>query len=144
MEKPSAPPVPEVHDIAPAVKQPDIPVTQPVLDKYLSNKDQLPVTKRHPLPVKEAHKKETHLPHSGSNFQVTRLMSRASEKSARANECSTRQQKLLDADDQMVRFLAMQHQVKQLQDELGAIKSQLAQLDANTSPCGLNRFPRLW
>jgi hypothetical protein len=40
-------------------------------------------------------------------------------------------QKLLDADDQTASFLAMQHQVKQLQDELGEIKLQLAQLGVN-------------
>lgn len=40
------------------------------------------------------------------------------------------QRKLLDADDQMANFLALQHQVKQLQDELGEIKLQLAQLGA--------------
>lgn len=38
------------------------------------------------------------------------------------------QQKLLDADDETARFLALQHQVKELQDELGDIKLRLAQL----------------
>ena len=42
-------------------------------------------------------------------------------------------QKLLDADDQMASFLAMQNQVKQLQEELGEIKLKLAQLGANPS-----------
>lgn len=37
-------------------------------------------------------------------------------------------QKMLDADDETANFLAMEHQVKQLQDELGQIKLQLAQL----------------
>jgi len=41
-------------------------------------------------------------------------------------------QKLLDADDQMASFLAMQHQVKQLQDELGEIKLKLAQFNASS------------
>jgi hypothetical protein len=43
-------------------------------------------------------------------------------------------QKFLDADDQMASFLAMQHQVKQLQDEIVAIKLQLAKLGTSTSP----------
>jgi len=42
-------------------------------------------------------------------------------------------QKMLDADDQTANFLAMEHQVKQLQDELGQIKLQLAQLGINPS-----------
>ena len=37
-------------------------------------------------------------------------------------------QKMLDADDQMVKFLAMQHQIKQLQNELVALESQLSLL----------------
>lgn len=40
-------------------------------------------------------------------------------------------QKLLDADDQMASFLALQNQVKQLQDELGAVKLKLGQLGAS-------------
>lgn len=44
------------------------------------------------------------------------------------------QKKLLDADDQTASFLALQHQVKLLQDELGAIKLQLAQLGASSVP----------
>ena len=40
-------------------------------------------------------------------------------------------QKLIDADDQTAEFLAMQHQVKLLQDELSQIKAQLAQLGIN-------------
>ena len=42
-------------------------------------------------------------------------------------------QKLLDADDQMASFLAMQHQIKQLQDELGEIKLKLTQLSGSSS-----------
>ena len=41
-------------------------------------------------------------------------------------------QKLLDADDQMASFLAMQHQIKQLQDELGEIKLKLTQLSVSS------------
>jgi pilus assembly protein FimV len=43
-------------------------------------------------------------------------------------------QKLLDADDQMAGFLALQHQVKQLQEEIDAMKSQMAQLHALPAP----------
>jgi pilus assembly protein FimV len=39
-------------------------------------------------------------------------------------------QKLLDADDQTANFLALQNQVKLLQDELGTIRLQLVQLGA--------------
>lgn len=46
-------------------------------------------------------------------------------------------QKLLDADDQMASFLALQHQVKQLQDELGEIKLKLATLDRSPSAAAM-------
>ena len=39
-------------------------------------------------------------------------------------------QKLLDADDQTASFLTLQHQVKQLQDELGEIKQKLVAVPA--------------
>ena len=42
-------------------------------------------------------------------------------------------QKLLDADDQMASYLAMQHQIKQLQDELGEIKLRLTQLSGSSA-----------
>lgn len=42
-------------------------------------------------------------------------------------------QKLLDADDQTAYFLSMQHQMKQLQDEIGAVKLRLAQLGAGSA-----------
>ena len=42
-------------------------------------------------------------------------------------------QKLLDADDQTASFLALKNQVKQLQDELGTIKLQLASAPAPTA-----------
>ncbi len=44
-------------------------------------------------------------------------------------------QKLLDADDQMASFLALQDQVKQLQAELSVVKLQLGQLGVS-SPAG--------
>ncbi|MBI3901338.1 MAG: hypothetical protein HY306_00100 [Nitrosomonadales bacterium] len=59
--------------------------------------------------------------------------SRIGKISPEEREALLARQKLLDADDQMASFLALQHQVKQLQDELGDIKLKLAHLD-NTAP----------
>lgn len=53
--------------------------------------------------------------------------------SAEERELLLARQKLLDADDQTAYFLAMQHQMKQLQDEIGAVKLRLAQLDASST-----------
>ena len=55
--------------------------------------------------------------------------SRIGKISMEERELLRARQKLFDADDQMASFLAMQHQVKQLQDELGEIKLKLAALD---------------
>ena len=56
--------------------------------------------------------------------------SRIGKISAEEREILRARQKLLDADDQMASFLAMQHQIKQLQDELGEIKLKLTLLSA--------------
>jgi Tfp pilus assembly protein FimV len=47
------------------------------------------------------------------------------------HELSAAEQKMLDADNQMARFLALQQQVKQLQDELAETQMKLAQLTAS-------------
>ena len=59
-------------------------------------------------------------------------VSRIGKISAEERELLLARQKLLDADDQMASFLAMQHQIKQLQDELGEIKLKLTQLSAGS------------
>lgn len=56
--------------------------------------------------------------------------SRIGKISLEERELLLAKQKLLDADDQMAGFLAMQHQIKQLQDELGEIKLKLSQFSA--------------
>lgn len=55
--------------------------------------------------------------------------SRIGKVSMEERELLRARQKLFDADDQMASFLALQHQVKQLQDELGEIKLKMASLD---------------
>lgn len=57
--------------------------------------------------------------------------SRIGKISPEERELLLARQKLLDADDQMASFLALQQQVKQLQNELGDIKLKLSQLSAN-------------
>ena len=59
--------------------------------------------------------------------------SRIGKISAEEREILLARQKLLDADDQMASFLAMQHQIKQLQGELGEIKLKLTLLSAGSS-----------
>lgn len=59
--------------------------------------------------------------------------SRIGKISTEERELLLARQKLFDADDQMASFLALQHQVKQLQDELGEIKLKLASLDRSPS-----------
>lgn len=60
--------------------------------------------------------------------------SRIGKISAEEREILLARQKLLDADDQMASYLAMQHQIKQLQDELGDIKLKLSQLNPSPAP----------
>lgn len=66
---------------------------------------------------------------SGDTIDATQI----GKISAEERELLLARQKLLDADDQTAYFLSMQHQMKQLQDEIGAVKLRLAQLDAGAA-----------
>lgn len=66
---------------------------------------------------------------SGEPFDESRL----GKISPAEREILLARQKLLDADDQTASFLTLQHQVKQLQDELGEIKQKLAAVPGATS-----------
>lgn len=66
---------------------------------------------------------------SGDTIDATQI----GKISAEERELLLARQKLLDADDQTAYFLAMQHQMKQLQDEIGAVKLRLAQLGASSA-----------
>ncbi|TAJ77402.1 MAG: hypothetical protein EPO42_10265 [Gallionellaceae bacterium] len=60
-------------------------------------------------------------------------MSRVGKLGEGDKQISQMQQKLLDEDDQTAKFLAMQHQIKQMRDELTEIRLKLAQLTGNPS-----------
>lgn len=66
---------------------------------------------------------------SGDTIDATQI----GKISAEERELLLARQKLLDADDQTAYFLAMHHQMKQLQDEIGAVKLRLAQLGAGSA-----------
>ena len=131
-EKPIAPSLSDKHDIVSGEKQHNI-------------RDALPVVKKH-IPRESsrlAHKRPPRVEHSASNAQAGSIVfrlklsgepldeSRIGKISAEERSLLLARQKLLDADDQMASFLAMQNQVKQLQDELGEIKLQLTKLGVN-------------
>ena len=63
--------------------------------------------------------------------------SRIGKISQQEREVLLARQKMLDSDEQTARFLAIQHQVKQLQDELGQIRLQLSQLSVNPNLAGM-------
>lgn len=68
---------------------------------------------------------------SGESIDVSRIGKISKEE----RSLLLARQKLLDADDQMASFLALQDQVKQLQAELGLVKLKLGQLGIS-SPAG--------
>jgi len=119
----------DAHGITSAANQRDTQNSQPDVEKYLASKA-----------ARAAHKRRTPSAQVTSKYQggsaTFRLKlsgepldeSRIGKISAEERALLLARQKLLDADDQMASFLAMQNQVKQLQDELGGIKSQLAKL----------------
>jgi pilus assembly protein FimV len=134
----------EAHDIAPAANQRASGNAQPDVEKYLAHKAARPTNKRHSSSARTASTKRGRsaslsaqttsekqdrsvsfrLKLSGDTLDESRIGKISAEERA----LLLARQKLLDADDQMASFLAMQHQVKQLQDELGEIKLQLTQL----------------
>ncbi len=66
--------------------------------------------------------------------------SRIGKISPEERELLLARQKLFDADDQMASFLALQYQVKQLQNELGEVKLKLARLDS-LPPAAISASP---
>ncbi len=137
---PSTPPVaenttPDTHGTAPVVSHRDIGEVQTNVQKHLADKAARPVHKRRPPPVRTAMEK-----HGGSESFRLKLSSepidesRIGKISAEERSLLLARQKMLDADDQMASFLSMQNQVKQLQDELGEIKSQLTKLGVSPAP----------
>jgi hypothetical protein len=125
----SVPPSSIAHDIAPAANPRDTLDTQPDVEKHLADKAVRPVHKRHPPSVRTASKKQSRstsyrLELSGAPLDESRIGKASKEGRA----LLLARQKMLDADDQMVKFMAMQHQVKLLQDELAEVKLQLSQL----------------
>lgn len=118
-------PPPEASKPSPAVAV--IAPAEPV--KPLVQKPAAPVRRatRHSLASSTKHSHEQfHLKLSGEPLDASRI----GKISDADREFLLARQKLLDADDQMASFLALQHQVKQLQEELGEMKLRLAQLDA--------------
>ncbi len=128
-ENTTPPPVPDALGTAPAVNHRDIGEAPTKVEKHLADKTARPVHKRRPPSVSTAGKK-----HGGSESFRLELSgepideSRIGKPRSKSRELLLDRQKMLDADEQMVRFLAMQRQVKQLQDELGELKLQLTQL----------------
>ena len=129
-----APPASNTHDIASDTVQHTTRDIQPDINNYSAKKTVRPPHKRHPrtTSVSTTHDRPGNtgsfrLKLSGDPIDESRIGKISPEERA----LLLARQKLFDADDQTASFLAMQHQVKQLQEELGQIKLQLAQLGVN-------------
>ncbi len=141
----SVPPVSNDHEIAPEAKQRNTRDTLPDVNKYLTEKAAGPTHKRHRRGASSASTTGNYPSHEG----VFRLKlsgdpideSRIGKISPEERALLLAKQKLLDADDQTASFLAMQHQVKMLQDELSQIKLQLAQLGINPNVTAASATP---
>lgn len=99
-----------------------------------------------PRPEKAARKHETGKPRN-IQFQLklsgtTLDMSRIGSLSAADREQLLAQQKLLDEDDQTARFLAMQHQLKLMQEEMNTVRLKLAKLESGASAVATSRTVR--
>lgn len=110
-----------------------------------ANQEKLPVAKppASALPVKKPAKRSRDV-RKNRNVQFRLKLSsgqldasRIGTITAEQHESLLAQQLLLDEDDQTAHFLAMQHQLKLMQDELGAIKLKLATLE-NAGSSDLN------
>jgi hypothetical protein len=99
----------------------------PVTEKIVSAKAEQPAKKPHALTArkKTGQQPAFRLKLSGEPIDESRIGKISPEE----RESLLARQKLLDADDQMANFLALQHQVQQLHDELGEVKLKLAQLE---------------
>lgn len=125
------PPPLDVHDDAHEANQRDNHESQPEVREYIVDKSARPTHKQPSPSVQVASKKQGGSPSfrlqlSGEPLDESRLGKASPEERVSL----LAQKKLLDADDQMARFLAMRNQVQQLKDELGTVKLQLAQLGA--------------
>lgn len=121
----------DVHDDAPEAKRRDNHESQPEVREYTVDKSARPTHKQPSPSVQVASKKQGGSPSfrlqlSGEPLDESRLGKASPEERVSL----LAQKKLLDADDQMARFLAMRNQVQQLKEELGTVKLQLAQLGA--------------
>lgn len=129
------------HDIAPAANPRDTRNTRPEVEKNFSNKTLRSFNKQHAPPRRTAGKQGRSesfmLKLSGELIDESRI----GKISAEERTFLLAQQKLLDADDQAARFLAMQHQLKQMQDELEGIKLQLAKLGDSPSAVASSPVP---
>lgn len=126
-------PAQETHVNAPASNPGSTKTLPPPVKKHDTSRKVHPVRKQHPSSAQSINKTGRtgyfRLKLSGDPIDESRIGKISPEERAFLLE----RQKLLDADDQTASFLALQNQVKLLQDELGAIKSQLAQLGAASS-----------
>lgn len=127
-------PAQETPANAPASNLGDTKTSSPPVKKHDTSRKAPAARKQHPSSAQRVDKKTERtgyfrLKLSGDPIDESRIGKISPEERAFLLE----RQKLLDADDQTASFLALQNQVKLLQDELGAIKSQLAQLGAASS-----------
>lgn len=76
------------------------------------------------------HVTQFHLKLSGATLDLSRLGKLSEED----KEVLQLQQKWLDEDDQTAKYLAMQHQLKLMQEELTEIRLKLAQISSGTQP----------
>ena len=124
----------DAHPVSPAANQGDARSTPPAVNKHIADKTTRRANNRH------APSAQTSGRNHGSSATFRLKLSGDPIDESRIGKISTDEralllarQKMLDADDQTANFLAMQHQVKLLQSELGEIKLQLAQLGISPS-----------
>lgn len=133
-ESTSVPPQSEAHDIAPAANLSYI-LAQPDIKNKLADNAARPVHKQRLSASRTSRKKQGHL-------ETTKLIlssdfideSRFGKVDTEKRALLLAQQKQLDDDDQLVKLIAMQNQLKQMQDELGVLKLKLAQSEGITDP----------
>ena len=129
----SAPAPSGAHDIASASKPRNTHDKQPEVAILPSDKP-VRLSHKRQSPVRTTNRKHNNSPSyrlelSGEPIDESRI----GKVGAEGRALLLARQKMLDADEQMIKFLAMQRQVKLLQDELREVKSQLAQLGVKPS-----------
>lgn len=128
-ENTSAPPPSETHGNVPAPIRRDMRDTPPGVRERLVGKAMRPVKKRRPLIARASGKRAS----SAASFKLE--ISGEPIDEARIGKLSPKEralllarQRTLDADDQLVKTMVMQHQLKLLQDALEKVKLQLAEI----------------